>query len=100
MPKQTVASGVTIGDVINVSPEAPAAYKVGTDVTETADAVVTTTVSSRTADGEVPQQQCVIESQGGGDVGEAAIAPGIEVTTSTAVSGADTDVAVMGTSNV
>lgn len=93
-------SGTSVGDVISLIDEAPTDYKVGTDVTETTDAVVTTTVSSRTADGEVPQQQCVIESQGGGDIGEAAVAPGIEVTTSTAVSGADTDVGVTGTSNI
>lgn len=100
VPKQTLVDGTTTESVINVSPEAPTAYKVGTDVTETADSIVTTTVSTRTAEGEVPQQQCVIESQGGGDIGEAAVAPGIEVTTSTAVSGADTDVGVGGTSNL
>lgn len=100
VPKQMVVSGGTVAAAINLSAEAPTAYKVGTDVTETASTVVTTTVLSRTAEGEVPQQQCVIESQGGGDIGESAVAPGIEVTTSTVVSGADTDVGVGGTSNI
>lgn len=93
-------SGETVAAAISLSDEAPTEYKVGTDVAEAASVIVTTTVSSRTAEGEVPQQQCVIESQGGGDIGESAVNPGIEVTTSTAVSGEDTDVGVGGTSNI
>ena len=59
---------------------APASYLAQTDNEESASAVITNTLYSRTADGEVPQQQAVIESRGGGDVGAAVINPGIEVT--------------------
>lgn len=48
-------------------------------------AVVTTTISSSTAEGEVPQQQAVIESRGGDEIGVTIVAPGSELTAAVAI---------------
>lgn len=89
------------GDVVEVAdshtdvPDATS-YDLGTDVTETADTVVTTVISASTAEGEVPQQQCVIESQGGGDVGVARVDPKLRVHARMSVTVAGTDAGMSG----
>lgn len=71
-------------------------YAVQSDVDETASIVVTSTISRSTADGEVPQQQCVVESQGGGDQGQTVIDSGISIQVNTSVSGADATAGITG----
>lgn len=91
--KDSIASGASLSQTREVS---SSSYAVQSDVDETASVVVTTRVLSSGSEGEVPQQQCVIETQGGGVVGEAIINPGIEVTVETSVSGADAVAGITG----
>lgn len=100
LPQQTLATGSTTASLGNLSNEVPSVYKVMSEVSEVADSIVTTTLFSRTAEGEVPQQMGIIETQGGGELAERNIPPGIEVSASTVVSGADTPVSLLGTSDV
>lgn len=71
-------------------------YLVQSEVDEVASSVTTSVISTSTAEGEVPQQQCVTESQGGGEVGQTVINPSIEVTVATSVSGADSTFGIDG----
>lgn len=75
----------------------PDNYEVRDTVSETTSTVVTTTLSSFTADGETPQQQAIVESQGGDSVGTTAVPPGVQVEASVEVTGAGTNVELTGT---
>lgn len=96
LTKQTLVNGtdITVGEDLTAAP--PTSYAVSTDITETTSSIVTATVYSQSAEGEVPQQQAVTESQGGGDLGTTNIAPGQRVSARIQVSGADTDVGASG----
>lgn len=85
---------------MSLADEAPTGYAIGLDVEETASAIITATFESRTAEGEVPQLQAVSESQGGGDSARTVVSPGIEVTSRVAVSGANVEVGIVGSSNI
>lgn len=99
LTKQTLDSGTdtTVGD--DLTAEAPTSYGVNNDITETVSAVVTTTIYNETADGEVPQQQCVLESQGGDEIGQTIVNPGQRIRARVQVSGANTPVGLSGTLN-
>lgn len=71
-------------------------YTVESDVDESASSVTNTIISTSTADGESPQQQCVIESQGGGELGQATIGPAQSVSITSSVSGADSTFGIEG----
>lgn len=71
-------------------------YMIESDVDEAAGMVVRSVISSSTAEGEVPQQQCVIESQGGGELGQAIIGPANSVTVDVSVTVADSTFGIVG----
>lgn len=89
---QFLAMGSTTNVSVNLGSDVPETYEVSSEVEETASTVVTATVSSSTAEGEVSQQQVIIESQGGGDTGKTTVAPGTRVDATVNVTGAGTDV--------
>ncbi len=64
-------------------------YIVESDVDEASSVVVNSVISVLTVEGESPQQQCIIESQGGGEAGQTVIGPAQTVTVTSSVSGAD-----------
>lgn len=86
----------SINAAVNLSDDLPSSFQVSSTIPETTDAVVTTTWSSKTAEGETPQQQVVIESHGGDMVGQSDIEPGVEVEADTDVAGATTDILLTG----
>jgi hypothetical protein len=98
--KQTLQAGDTV-EVADAHADVPAAttYDLGTDISEAVDTVVTTVVSVSTAEGEVPQQQCVLESRGGGEIGEATVHPKQRVYARMSVATAATDAGVDGTAS-
>lgn len=53
-------------------------------------------VASRTAEGEVPQQQCVIESNDGESTGETTIGPATAVQVDLDVTGGDMTLGISG----
>lgn len=73
-----------------------AEYMIESDVDEAASMVMRSVISSSAAEGEVPQQQCVIESQGGGDFGQAIIGPANSVTVDVSVTVADSTFGIVG----
>lgn len=87
-PLQLLASSASTSDSMGGDP--PAEYELKNVVVEALSAVVTTVISSRTAEGEVPQQQAIIESQGGGETGIVVLSPGVEVSVDIDVAGANT----------
>jgi hypothetical protein len=87
-PLQLLASSASTSD--NMGGDPPAEYELKNVVIEASGAVVTTVISSRTADGEVPQQQAIIESQGGGETGIVVLSPGVEVSVDIDVAGTNT----------
>lgn len=99
LTKQTLVDGtdITVAEDLVAAP--PASYELSDNITETVDSVVRTTVFNETAEGEVPQQQCVLESNGGEDVGTTFINPGQHVFARVQVTGADTDVGLSGVAN-
>lgn len=99
LTKQTLLNGTDITVAEDLVADPPTSYEVSDSITETADSVVTATVFNETAEGEVPQQQCVIESRGGEDVGTTTVNPGQHVFVRVQVAGADTDVGLSGVSN-
>lgn len=97
IPNQQLAVDTTTNVTDNVRDTMPDNYAVQDTVSETASTVVNTTLSSVTADGESPQQQAVVESQGGESVGTTNITPGAQVNASVEVTGAGTNVELTGT---
>jgi len=89
-PLQLLASSASTSDDMGGTP--PAEYELRNRVVEAPGAVMTTTISSRTAEGEVPQQQAVIETQGGNETGIVVISPGVEVSVDIDVAGTNTSV--------
>jgi hypothetical protein len=87
-PLQLLASSASTSDSMGGDP--PAEYELKNVVVEAPSAVVTTVISSRTAEGEVPQQQAIIESQGGDEVGIVVLSPGVEVSVDIDVAGTNT----------
>lgn len=71
-------------------------YGVQSDIDETASIVANSVIACSSAEGETPQQMAVIESQGGGVVGETFVRSGRSVKISTTISGADTTIGVTG----
>lgn len=92
LPFQLLAEDSTTNVSDTMDDDPPASYVLQSEVAEAADVLVTTVLSSSTAEGEVPQQQAIIESQGGGDSGIVTVNPGIELSASVDVSGAGTSV--------
>lgn len=94
--KQTLANGsdLTVGQ--DLSATLPSNYALSIDITETASSVVIATVSSQSAEGETMQQQAVLQSSGGGNLGSVNVKPGQRVAARLQVSGADTNVGVAG----
>lgn len=84
--RDTIDSGIVT--VAISSALTSSAYVVQSEIDETSNVVVNAVLSSSTAEGEVPQQQCVIETQGGGEFGETVINSGISVQTQISVTGA------------
>lgn len=99
LPKSSLDVGTSLALSASLTNEAPTTYYVGSDITEASSAVVTATIKSSTSDGDLPQQQCVIESRGGGDVGQTVIPPGVQVQVNVATSGAAVDAGFTGSSN-
>ena len=95
-PKDTLAAGTTVSAAAGFEAAAPSTYRVVTDNDEVTDVIISESYYSRTADGEVPQLHSVVESTGGGAYGTCAIPPGIEVTTTLNVTGADAVAGVVG----
>lgn len=91
LPHQLLAQDSTTNVSDDMGGDPPASYELRSQVDESA-AKVTTTISSSTDVNEVPQQQAVIESQGGDQLGTTSIAPGTEVSASVDVTGADANV--------
>jgi len=89
-PLQLLASSASTSDDMGGTP--PAEYELKNVVVEAPGAVMTTTISSRTAEGEVPQQQAIIETNGGDEVGIVVLSPGVEVSVDIDVSGTNTSV--------
>jgi hypothetical protein len=89
-PLQLLASSAGTSDSMGGDP--PVEYELKNTVIEATGAVVTTVISSRTAEGEVPQQQAIIESQGGSEVGIVVLSPGVEVSMDIDVAGTNTSV--------
>lgn len=81
----------TVTDVSDTN-DLGATYALRNEVDAAIDTVVTTTISSSTAEGEVPQQQAIIETRGGDEVGVTVVAPGAELSASVAVEGANANV--------
>lgn len=75
----------------DVSGENPDSYVIRSEVGPAPGATVTTTIFSA-SQGGTPQQQAVIESTGGEEVGHTVVAPGEELSVSVEVSGADAEV--------
>lgn len=99
LTKQTLANGTDIIVAEDLVASPPTSYEVSDSITETASSVVTTTVFNETTEGETPQQQCVIESNGGDDTGTTIVNPGQHVFVRVQVTGANTDVGLSGVSN-
>jgi len=97
LPSQVLGVDTTTEVSDDVSGSLPNTYAVQDTVSETASTIVKTTLSSVSADGEVPQQQAVVESQGGDSIGTTVIKPGVQVNASVAVTGAGTNVELLGT---
>lgn len=92
-PNQQINAGSSVQVDDDLRASLPSTYQLESNIpNETASTVVTTVISSQTADGEVPQQQVIIESQGGGEVGKTALPPGVQVRAVTSVAGAATNV--------
>jgi hypothetical protein len=100
VPKVSIDAGTGASMAIRFEGQTPVSYAVQTDSDETASAVINASIYSRSADGEVPQLQCAVSSQGGGDIGSTIVAPGIEVTVNLTTSGADVPVGITGSSNI
>lgn len=96
LTKQTLIDGTDITVAEDLVADPPTSYAVSDDITETVDSIVTTTVFNETAEGEVPQQQCVLESNGGEEIGTTTVNPGQHVFVRVQVAGADTDVGLSG----
>lgn len=71
-------------------------YKVTDDVDTSTGAKASYVVSSRNSEGEVPQQQCVIESNDGDSVGETTIGATTAVQVDLDVSGGDMTLGISG----
>lgn len=99
LTKQTLVNGTDITVAEDLVSDPPVSYELSNNITETIDSVVRTTVFNETAEGEVPQQQCVLESNGGEDIGTTTVNPGQHVFARVQVAGADTDVGLSGVSN-
>lgn len=99
LTKQTLNIGtdMIVGEDLVASP--PTSYEVSDSITATVSSVVTVTVFNETTEGETPQQQCAIETNGGEDAGTTIVNPGQHVFVRVQVSGADTDVGLSGVSN-
>lgn len=87
LPYQLLAQDSTTGASDDMGGLPPASYELRSQVDASAGVVVATTISSSGAPGEVPQQQAVIESYGGEEVGMVTFNPGEEVSVSVAVTG-------------
>lgn len=94
LPLQNLAAASSTDASVDTSATMPEAYEVNTEVIETPSTFVRTTISSSSAEGETPQLQCVVESDAG--LGTTSVAGGAEVSTTTEVSGADTNVEITG----
>lgn len=99
LTKQVLLDGTDMIVAEDLVAAPPSSYDVGDSITETAGSVVTTTVFNETAEGETPQQQCVLESNGGDDAGATVVNPGQHVFVRVQVEGADTAVGLSGVSN-
>jgi hypothetical protein len=91
--KQSFASGTGSFTESDVN---AAAYEVTDDMDASSGAKASYIVSSRTADGEVPQQQCVIESNDGESTGLTSIGPATAVQVDLDVTGADMSLGISG----
>ena len=91
--KQLFASGT---GSTNESDVDASSYQVICDMDAASGAVATCTISSRTADGEAPQQQCVIQSSDGENAGQTAIGPTSAVQVAVSVTGADMTLGISG----
>jgi hypothetical protein len=78
----------------------PTTYGVQNDNEAATSAVLTTQIYSRSAEGEVPQLQAVIESRGGEDAGITTIVGGVEVSAVQTLTGAAIDGGLSGTDAV
>jgi hypothetical protein len=96
MPSQLLS----VDSVTNVSDDLrqdlPSAYKVNSTIADIASTVVSIVYRSRTAEGEVPQQHAVSESNGGDETAQVVIPPGIQVDARVQVGGAAATVALSG----
>jgi uncharacterized membrane-anchored protein len=86
-PKDTLGIG-SFDMSVTFSGVLPSVYSVWNDNDASSSALSTTSIYSKTADGETPQLQAVIESSGGEDMGAVSVVPGIEVSARTVISGA------------
>ena len=71
-------------------------YQVTDDVDAASGTKTSYVVSSRTADGEAPQRQCVIESNDGESSGQTSIGGATAVQVALNVSGADASIGISG----
>lgn len=76
-----------------------AVYQISSEVVETPSSVVRIVIATMSAEGEEPQQQAVIESNGGGDSGRSSIPYSKHVHVNMSVSGAGTAVGLRGSAN-
>jgi hypothetical protein len=97
--KQTLNIGADLMVTEDLVNDPPQSYDLSNSITETASSVVTTTVFSESAEGETPQQQCVLTSNGGDDTGTTKVNPGQHVFVRLQVAGANTDIGLSGVSN-
>lgn len=89
LPRQLLSQDSTTDVSDSMAGDTPVSYELKSTVEESADAIVTTTISSSTAEGEVPQQQVITESSGGEELGMITFNPGEEVSASVNVTGDD-----------
>ena len=71
-------------------------YRVDDDIDPSTGGKASYAVASRNSEGEVPQQQCIIESNGGESAGETTIGPTTAVQVDLDVTGADMTLGISG----
>lgn len=98
-PLQVIDAGSSREVISDLTNDPIADYQISAEVVETPSSVVRMVIARTTAEGEEPQQQAVIESNGGGDSNRSNVPPSKHVHVNVSVSGADTAVGLRRSTN-